>query len=664
LTAGNAVLESASGVSAGDGCFEAASSEPWLKFRSIDAFPPGEFVELRYASSFFDAPVRPLLRFWLGAEAFREHILPAPCEGVGVWIGRVPEERTQIWISPTNRPGRFSFEAIAVRPVPIHEILSRAARAPKRLFFAACAGMVGLRAEAELNWRWALGAEPCSNYGLWSAARRRPPDPAGLDSPRCDWRAAPRVSVIIDMVDATAAEIEATLASLGRQLYLNWRALLFGAASDPAAGRQIERWTRQANVAAFSPGETGFLSDEILCRIVAGDRLEGHALACAVEYFSHHPEKSMAYADETHGDGESARVTFKPGWSAVLRRSVGFIGRSAFFRANCVPSWKDLGERTAEVFVDALASGIDEMRIGALHRPLFSIGRPAPVRRTATDAIYAAATPSVAIVIPSRDQPELLGACLKSVFERTKYANFRVAVIDNESVDPRALALVDRYLAEEARFAVLKSPGAFNFSALCNLGAERTPGDFLLFLNNDTEIQTADWLQRLLYFASQSGVGAVGAKLLFPHRKTQHVGVVLGMGGVAGHFGAGLEAQEPGWTQRNLVPHEVSAVTGACLMVERRKFEAVGGFDAVNLPVELNDVDLCLRLAERGWRAVSNTQVELIHRQSASRGGPMRLQSVYEKERRFFYERWRRVIRDDPYFHPGLSLHSYEPALP
>ncbi|WP_457799137.1 glycosyltransferase family 2 protein [Methylocystis sp. S23] len=128
------------------------------------------------------------------------------------------------------------------------------------------------------------------------------------------------------------------------------------------------------------------------------------------------------------------------------------------------------------------------------------------------------------------------------------------------------------------------------------------------------------------------------------------------MGGVAGHFGAGLDESEPGWWGRNLAPHEVSAVTGACLMVARSKFEAVDRFDEIHLPVDLNDVDLCLRLAERGWRTICHSQVVLIHHQSASRGGGLRLQQVYERERRFFRERWRAVIRDDPYFHPGLSL--------
>lgn len=223
---------------------------------------------------------------------------------------------------------------------------------------------------------------------------------------------------------------------------------------------------------------------------------------------------------------------------------------------------------------------------------------------------------------------------------------------------------MDQMKREQPRFSVIRSPGPFNFSALCNEGAAAADGDYLVFLNNDTQIVSADWIERLLYFATEPDVGAVGAKLLFPNGRVQHVGVVLGMGGVAGHFGAGLKETDPGWLGRNLSPHEVSAVTAACLMIARRKFEAIGGFDAENLPVDLNDIDLCLRLLEQGYRNICHSEVVLLHRQSASRGGGLRLQRVYARERRYFVDRWRRLIRDDPYFNPGLSLYATSASLP
>ncbi len=136
------------------------------------------------------------------------------------------------------------------------------------------------------------------------------------------------------------------------------------------------------------------------------------------------------------------------------------------------------------------------------------------------------------------------------------------------------------------------------------------------------------------------------------------------MGESAGHFGAMAPASTPGWANRNLVTHEVSAVTGACLAVTRAKFEAVGGFDAIHLPVELSDIDLCLKLNAQGWQTIVDPAISIMHEESVSRGGAtLRRLAVYDRERAIFTERWRHVLRDDPTFHPGLSLYSWQPAL-
>jgi GT2 family glycosyltransferase len=162
--------------------------------------------------------------------------------------------------------------------------------------------------------------------------------------------------------------------------------------------------------------------------------------------------------------------------------------------------------------------------------------------------------------------------------------------------------------------------------------------------------------------AMRPDIGAVGAKLLYPDGRLQHGGLALGVGGRAAHYERLLEADDPGYFGRLGVAHEVSAVTGACLAVEARKFHAVGGFDAENLPVDLSDVDLCLRLAERGWRCVMAPEATLLHRESASRGeggGSRR----YGAEIAWFRRRWAHQIGDDPYFHPSLSLDATHPAL-
>lgn len=636
-------LEIARDARVDDGGFHALSQEPWLRFRSLQPFRPGGFAELRYAANLYDRPVRPILRLWRGDEDYCDHILPAPCEGAGLWIGKIPKETTDVWISPTNRAGPFDFRILDARQASFAHALRKAAAAPKRLFFALSADGVGLAAEAELNWRWALGGAPISTYPSWRAARQRPSDPS-LDRPRRDWRKGPRVVALLDARGADARDVDATRQTIEAQNYPHCALATVGSAE--AAGP--------------------FEADDLLLLLQAGDRLEPHACACFVEHFARHPEHKIAYADETSGAGADLRPWRKPDWSATLHRFENYVGRAACFRARLLaahPDWACVG---AEETIDRLLSRADMGEIGALRRPLFHVATRAAPRQTPIDAVFrGATTPAVTIVIPTRDRIDLLAPCLESLLKKSLYPRFDALVVDNDSADPRTHALLARLQAADGRLKVLRRPGAFNFSALCNAGARATTGDYLIFLNNDTEIVTTDWIERLLFFAAEPDIGAVGAKLLYPNGRVQHAGVLLGMGGVAGHFGAGLCADAPGWLKRNLLPHEVSAVTGACLMVERRKFDAVAGFDEAELPVELNDVDLCLRLAARGWRAICDTQATLIHHQSASRGGgALRLQRVYEKERRTFCERWRAVIRDDPYFHPGLSLYANEERLP
>jgi GT2 family glycosyltransferase len=155
----------------------------------------------------------------------------------------------------------------------------------------------------------------------------------------------------------------------------------------------------------------------------------------------------------------------------------------------------------------------------------------------------------------------------------------------------------------------------------------------------------------------------VGAKLLDAKGAIQHAGVVLGLGGICGHIYRGARADEEGYLGELQAPREVTAVTGACIAVAREKFDAVGGFDADNLPVELNDIDLCLRIGERGWTNVWTPHAVLRHLEAASRGADPRSSITYQRERRYFVDRWSHRICDDAYFHPALSLYSLNPAL-
>jgi GT2 family glycosyltransferase len=266
-------------------------------------------------------------------------------------------------------------------------------------------------------------------------------------------------------------------------------------------------------------------------------------------------------------------------------------------------------------------------------------------------------------VIPNRDRPALIRTCLEGLLKGTAYPKLEIVVVDNGSTDPATLDLY-RSLADERRVEVIERPGAFNFSKLTNAGVASSRGELVMMLNNDIEVIGPDWLDLMVAETRPADIGAVGAKLLYPGGRIQHSGVAIGLGGEAGHVYRGQQARHDVWMQRLSAPHEVSAVTGACLAVSREKYDAVGGLDEEVFPIAFNDIDFCLKLRERGWRNIVAPSAVLYHHESASRGrdvGPKQAQA--EREARAFRDKWLSVIRDDPYFHPGLSSMRFDLSL-
>jgi O-antigen biosynthesis protein len=254
--------------------------------------------------------------------------------------------------------------------------------------------------------------------------------------------------------------------------------------------------------------------------------------------------------------------------------------------------------------------------------------------------------PPVSIIIPTKDAPEILAGCLKSIWEKTSYQRFEVILMDNETTDERSLHLMEQYPVRHIPF-----PSPFNFSRANNQGAMAASGDFLVFLNNDTEIIAADWLQHLIYYAAQSDVGAVGALLIYEDRTVQHAGVALGMRGTADHTMRGFPIGVDGYAGSLACAREVSAVTGACMMIRKALFDEIGGFNE-HFFTAYQDVDLCLRLRERGLRLICTPRALVLHHESVSR------QSHYDLiDRMLLLDQWEKVIeRGDPYYNPNLSL--------
>lgn len=275
--------------------------------------------------------------------------------------------------------------------------------------------------------------------------------------------------------------------------------------------------------------------------------------------------------------------------------------------------------------------------------------------------------PAVSIIIPTRNGYQFLQPCLDSLLNRTAYPSFEVLVIDNGSDDLRTLEYLQR-LHSQAKIRVLRDDRPFNFSALNNLAVSQTSSRLICLLNNDIEVINPDWLDEMVSHFQRPGVGAVGAKLLFPNRTIQHAGVVLGMGGVAAHGHRGLDGGARGYFGRANLAQEVSAVTAACLLVSRDAWVSVNGMDADCLSVAYNDVDFCLRIRDAGYQIIYTPFSTLLHHESVSRGDDRTMEQRYrfEQEMTTMHERWGDSLQQDPYFNPNLSLTSsnYQLAWP
>jgi len=262
-----------------------------------------------------------------------------------------------------------------------------------------------------------------------------------------------------------------------------------------------------------------------------------------------------------------------------------------------------------------------------------------------------AGNPKVSIVIPTKGKPSFIRGCVNSIRQKSTYPNYEIIIVDNNSSEPEAL----EYL-KTAPARVLSFDEKFNFSRINNFAVKHAEGEYILFLNNDTEVITPDWIESMVEHAQRPEVGAVGCKLIYRNGNIQHAGVVLGMSpnpvtGVAGHVFTDFAYDDPGYFGFIDVVRNYSAVTAAAMMMRKPVFEQCGGFDEA-LAVDHNDVDLCLRLRVKGFLTVYTPFAELYHFESASRGH----RRAGRSEAQLMMKRWRTVIKNDPYYSPHLTL--------
>ncbi|TWT12905.1 glycosyltransferase [Reyranella sp. CPCC 100927] len=679
-------LEAGENVYCADGRYVAKTATPWLRLRFADCLPAGRWISLAYRASFFDPLARPIIRF-VTPGGHDDRLAPAPLFGRATWIGPVPHDTQEILISPVNTAGPFGFEVDDCRPITRATLVTKAlSRHPGRTLEAIALRCIGRRREAHRQLTITFGSTAFENYHAWRAERWRDFDPAGLDAPRTDWSQGPHVRIVVSVDDQHIAHLHALLDQLAQQPYPQWSVAAV-APTLPMPARhmadfdtaissgRLRLFDANANVAALCSD----LSGEDLIGVIDGsDRLPAYALAVLAEHAMRHAAASVFYGDDEAIDARGRYIDprLKPDWSPTFQAAARYVGSALFVRRRWlaqrdVPRLgmltdddSGLGELLADVSVDdvehirrvILTRAIHPKR-DTIHRTERSAGRSD--NRRSND--LSTKRPRATIIIPSKDRADLLSACVRSL-NMALTPDDEVVIVDNGSVEAKTQRLYEA-LTTDDRYRLIHRPGPFNFSFLCNEAAREARGTILVFLNNDVTARDGAWLEPLRSWASHSDIGAVGANLLYPSGRLQHGGVVIGLGGVAGHIDSGTPADDPGYLQRRLVPHEVAAVTAACLAVEKRKFDAVDGFDAENLPVELNDIDLCLRLAERRWRTIFTPQSVLVHHESASRGRSTPDDERYTREWAFFRRRWGSCPRGDFAFHTALSLMSIRTAL-
>ncbi|MCJ2138122.1 glycosyltransferase family 2 protein [Methylobacterium sp. J-026] len=643
--------------------------------------------------------------------------LPQEARGGGAcaWIGRLPEDAAELRVADPSGRVPVHLRRIAVRRLTRPILALRGLlREPGLTVQALTWRVLGKKVRARGFLGRALRHRRVTGYEAWlgtHALRRAERD--GIAAEIAAWADPPLISVLMPVHDPDPKVLRAALASLSAQLYPHWELCVVDDASTRPAIPKILARAAEADprIRVLTRPENGHIAratnDALgLARGVAcafmdhDDALTEDALYQVARALRRAPDLVLIYSDEDKIDGRGRRFDphFKAAFDRELLYAQNYINHLTVVRTEALRAVGGLrpgfeGSQDHDLLLQ-LTDGLDPARIRHIPRVLYhwraaqgsgtfsdrSLARAEAARLRALEEIVAPwggraeagpngfnrlirplpePPPRVSAIIPTRDRAELLSVTLDGLLAATDYPDIEVIILDNDSREPETTALFARY-RDDPRVRVVPVPGAFNFSDLSNRGAAAATGPILLFLNNDIEVLEPGWLTEMVRHAVRPEIGAVGAKLLYPDRTIQHGGIVLGIGGVAGHSHLGVADADPGYFCRMVIAHEVSAVTGACLAMRADIFAQVGGFDAAALKVAFNDVDLCLKVRRAGYRIVWTPFAKLIHHESKSRGA----EDTPEKQKRFegevltMLDRWGPELRADPYYNINLSRNS------
>ena len=518
----------------------------------------------------------------------------------------------------------------------------------------------------------------------------------------------PKISIIMPVYNVEKNWLKKAVKSVFDQIYKNWElCIVDDASTEKHIKRILSKYIKNEKVKmkflkknigisgashealSLATGEfVGFLDDD--------DELSIDALFEIVKLLNNSPHADLIYSDEDKLNSEGKRVEpfFKPDWSPDLLLSYNYICHFSVYRRKIINEiegfrkgfegsqdydlllrftektdeifhipkilyhWRKLEGSTAsthkekiahiENSIKAIQDAMNRRRIeGVVEKGInFNQFESYRVRRKLRN------TPLVSIIIPTKDMVSFLQKNLKSIEEKTEYNNYEIIIIDNQSMKKETRAFFSA-VSKTGNINVIKYKDEYNFSKINNFAVSQAKGSHILFLNNDTEVISSGWMTSMLEHSMREEVGAVGAKLVYPDNTIQHAGTILGLGGVAAHSHKNYSVNSNGYFGSLNTIRNYSAVTAACMMTRKRVFEEVGGFNEKDLPVAFNDVDLCLRMREKGYLIVYTPYAVLYHYESKSRGYDLNPNEIL-----FMKNKWNKILPSDPYYNPNLTLDS------
>jgi O-antigen biosynthesis protein len=529
----------------------------------------------------------------------------------------------------------------------------------------------------------------------------------------------PLVSVVMPVHNPEVVWLEQAIASVQSQIYTSWELCVADdASSNPAVRNVLERYmqsdprikvvfrAQNGHISAASNAALALAQGEWVALLDHDDVLAEHALYWVVDAINRQPDCRLIYSDEDKMDDQDVRSDpyFKCEWNADLFYSQNMFSHLGVYYTSLL---REVGgfqigfegaqdhdlalrciERVAPAQIHHIARVLYHWRMHASSTAHHTDAKPyamvAGVRainehmaRRGVDAKaeylvegyrlrYALPLilPLVSLIIPTRNGLRLLRQCVESILAKTTYANYEIIIIDNGSDDQATLCYMGD-LALRPNVRVVRDARPFNYSALNNAAVKLARGSVVGLINNDTEVISPDWLTEMVSHALRPEVGAVGARLWYSDDTLQHAGVILGIRGVAEHAHRFLPRGHGGYFGRAALIQSFSVVTGACIVVRKALYEAVGGLNEVELQVACNDIDFCLRLREAGYRNIYTPYAELYHHESASRGfdDTPEKQARSAKEVAYMHQRWGDALRNDPAYSPNLTLDAEDFSL-